>query len=314
MAEIPIVLCFDDRILIGAGVTIQSLLNAANPETKYEINVLHPGLSEDLQKALRSLTDETRHSMRFFEIPPERFDGIPKGRGSWTEIVYFRLLSSEVINDREKIIYSDVDVFFKRDLTEVFQTDLTGIEWAGVPVETNTPEKTMHYYFPENTKPRIVTSCFMVMNLALMRERKVVTRYFETIKKIGDRLVFFDLDLVNIATPEIGEVPLNYCVFEDIYEAEDVTQAADYRYLKTIYSKEAIEAARDDAAIIHYAGKRGKPWQRQHTENYYKDVENTLPHALKAFNFRNFRKKWFSRKGYRQHRTRLREHVTNQRD
>ena len=301
MADIPIVLCFDDRILIGAGVTIKSLLDAANPETNYEINILHPGFSAELQANLRLLTDGTRHSMRFFKISPERFDGVPKGRGSWTEIVYFRLLSSEVISDRDKIIYSDVDVFFKQDLTEAFQTDLTGIEWAGVPVETNTPEKTMHYYFPENTKPRIVTSCFMVMNLALMRERNVVERYFETIEKIGDRLVFFDLDLVNIATPEIGEVPLKYSVFEEIYEADDVAQAADYEYLKTIYSKEEIEAARDDPAVIHYAGKRGKPWQRQHTAPYYRSVEDSLPRALKVFNFRNFRKKWLSRKGYRKH-------------
>ena len=301
MTDIPIVLCFDDRILIGAGVTIKSLLNAALDTTRYEINVLNPGFSDELKAHLRLLTNGTRHSMRFFDIPPERFDGVPKGRGSWTEIVYYRLLSSEIIADRDRIIYSDVDVYFKQDLTEAFETDLTNIEWAGVPVETNTPEKIMHYYFPENTKPRIVTSCFMVMNLALMRERNVVQRYFETIEQIGDRLVFFDLDLVNIATPEIGEVALKYSVFEEVYEAEDVTKAADYAYLKTIYSVDEIEAARDDPAVIHFAGRRGKPWHRQHTEPYYRDVEKSLPRALKAFNFRNFRKKWLSRKGYRKH-------------
>ena len=107
MTDIPIVLCFDDRILIGAGVTIKSLLNAAQPSTTYEINVLNPGFTDDIRRGLQQLTDGTRHSIRFFDIPPERFDGVPKGRGSWTEIVYYRLLSSEIIADRDRVIYSE---------------------------------------------------------------------------------------------------------------------------------------------------------------------------------------------------------------
>ncbi|MFK7744780.1 MAG: glycosyltransferase family 8 protein [Roseobacter sp.] len=304
MAEIPIVLCFDDRILIGAGVTIKSLLDAAHDDTVYEINIFNPGFDADLKSVLASLVDNTRHSMRFFEIPPERFKDVPKGRGSWTEIVYYRLLASEVLADRDRAIYSDVDVFFKQDLTEAFETDLSDVEWAGVPVETNTPEKIMHYYFPENTKPNIVTSCFMVMNLELMRERNVIQRYFDTVETIGDRLKFFDLDLVNIATPKIGEVSLKYSVFEELYETEDVRLAQDYAYLKTLYSDDDLESVRNEPAVIHFAGRRGKPWQRLHTPAYYREVESALPRGFRRFNFRNFRKKWLSRKGRRRYPTR----------
>ncbi|WP_227269963.1 glycosyltransferase family 8 protein [Roseobacter weihaiensis] len=307
MADIPIILCFDDRILIGAGVTIKSLVTAAKETTTYEINIFNPGFDAVLKADLLTLVEGTRHSMRFFEIPAARFEGVPKGRGSWTEIVYYRLLASEVLADRDKAIYSDVDVYVTDDLGDAFATDLSDIEWAGVAAETNTPEKILHYYFPENTKDQIVFSGFMVMNLSLMRDRKVIRRYFDTIEQIGDRLRFFDLDLLNIATPQIGTLPLRYVVLEDLYEAEDVRQAADYRYLTTVYSDQEMEAARDDPAIIHYAGPRGKPWQRQHTAAYYRDVEESLPRGLRVFNFRNFRKKWLSRKGYRKHSIRARE-------
>ena len=299
MADIPIILCFDDRILVGAGVTIRSLIDAAKPTTRYEINILNPGFSQTIRAGLSSLVDGTAHSMRFFDVPASRFDGVPKGRGSWTEIVYYRILASDVLTDRDKAIYSDVDVFFKKDLSDVFSIDLAGCEWAGVAAETNTPEKIMHSYFPENTKDCIFFSGFMVMNLALMRQNKAVERYFDTIGKLGQRLKFFDLDLLNIATPAIGQLPFDYVVLEDIYETDDVTEAVDYAYLKTVYSKAELERARDDPAIIHYAGRRGKPWQRQHTPAYYRDVENALPNVLRRFNFRNFRKKWLSRKGYR---------------
>lgn len=304
MHNIPILLCFDDRILVGAGVTIQSLLNSAHSDTCYEVNIFNPGFSNDLKATLTSMVDGTRHSMRFFEIPASRFDSVPKGKGSWTEIVYYRLLAAEVLTDRDKVIYSDVDVFFTDDMTEAFNTDLTGLEWAGVAAEKNTPDMVMHPYFEENTKDKVIFSGFMVMNLDLMRQNSAVERYFETIKKIGDRLQFFDLDLVNVATPHIGTLPFRYVVLEDIYEVDDVTLSREYRYLKSVYSVRELEDARENPAIIHFAGKRGKPWQRQHTKPYYRDVENELPRGLKTFNFRNFRKKWLSRKGYRKHKTR----------
>lgn len=304
MPDIPIILCFDDRILVGAGVTIKSLVNAAHKDTTYEINILNPGFSDALKASLRSLTDGTRHTMRFFEISPERFNGVPKGSGSWTEIVYYRLLAPEIITDRPRAIYSDVDVFFTDDMADVFSMDLADIEWAGVAAEANTPDMVMHTYLPENKKDQIVFSGFMVMNLELMRRNNVVQRYFDTIEKVGDRLRFFDLDLVNVATPKIGKVPFRYVVLEDIFETDDVTTSREYRYLKSVYSPDELEAARDNPAIIHYAGRRGKPWHRQHTAAYYRDVEESLPKALRSFNFRNFRKKWLSRKGYRRHKLR----------
>ncbi|WP_050930370.1 glycosyltransferase family 8 protein [Aestuariivita boseongensis] len=299
MADIPILLCFDDRILIGAGVTIASLVQAARPGTCYEINIMHPGLSADVQAGLTALVSGTPHSIRFFQIPSSRFDGLPKSKGSWTEIVYYRLLAAEVLHDRDRVIYSDVDVFFCDDMTEVFETDLEGIEWAGVKAEANGPDMVMHTYFAENTKDCIYMSGFMVMNLALMRERRVIDRYFETVKHIGDRLRFFDLDLLNVASPQIGTVPFRYAVLEDTYEADDVTRSSDFPYLGTVYGADELCEGRDDPAIIHYAGRRGKPWQRRQVPDYYNAVIKTLPAVLRPFNFRDFRKRWLSRKGRR---------------
>ena len=299
MVNVPILLCFDDRILVGAGVTIVSLLRSAKPETAYEINIMHPGLTDAQKDGLKSLLDDARHSMRFFEIPSSRFDGLPTNRGSWSEIVYYRLLASEVLQDLDCVIYSDVDVFFCDDMAEVFQTDLTDVEWAGVKAERNGPDMTMHTYFPENTRDCIYMSGFMVMNLELMRERGVTERYFETVKTVGDRLRFFDLDLLNVATPTIATVPFRYAVLEDIYEVDDVTTSKDFVYLKTVYTEDELRSERDRPAIIHYAGPRGKPWHRMHAPKYYRDVATTLPRVLRQSSFRDLRKKYLSSKGRR---------------
>jgi lipopolysaccharide biosynthesis glycosyltransferase len=299
MVKVSVLLCFDDRILLGAGVTILSMLQSAHAETSYDIHIFHPDFSEPVRDAFQDLVKASRHSITFHWVDATRFDGMPKGRGSWTEIVYFRLLASEILTGLDKVIYSDVDVFIKRDLAEVFSVDLTDYSWAGVMAEANTPDTICHRHFPENPKAVIYFSGFMVMNLERMRQEKAVEAYFETIRTIGPRLKFFDLDVLNISTKAIAPVPFDYVVLEDIYEADRVSVSADYPYLKSVYSEEALEAARNSPAIIHYAGRRGKPWQRRHIPDYYQRVIDQLPKLLRKRTFRDFRRRWLTAKGRR---------------
>ena len=305
MAKVSVLFCFDDRILLGAGVTILSMIQAARADTSYDIHIFHPDFSEPVRDAFQDLVKGTLHTITFHRVDPARFDGMPKGRGSWTEIVYFRLLASEILTDLDKIIYSDVDVFIKKDLSDVFSIDLSDYSWAGVMAEANNPDAIGHYHFPENPKDVIYFSGFMVMNLDLMRREKAVDAYFETIRTVGSRLKFFDLDVLNISTKAIAPVPFDYVVLEDVYEADTVSNATDFKYLKSVYSEEALEAARNSPAIIHYAGRRGKPWQRRQIPDYYQRVIDQLPGLLRKRNFRDFRRRWFTSKGRRKFPTRI---------
>lgn len=301
MVKVPVILCFDDRILIGAGVTIQSMLDSAAETTTYDIHILHPGMGTSATNALEALVEGSRHTLSFTQMPASRFENVPANKGSWTEIVYYRLLASEFLPECDKAIYSDVDVYVTRDLADVFAVDLSDAEWAGVAAEANRPENTMHRYFPENSKDKIYFSGFMVMNLAMMRQNGAITRYFEVIDTCRDRLKFFDLDVLNIATPNIVDVPFDYVVLEEVYEGKSVTDAKDYSFLSSIYSEEELEKARQNPAIIHYAGKRGKPWQRRQVPAYYQAAMDRLPAALCRKTFRDWRKTWLSKKGHRRY-------------
>ena len=297
MADIPVVFCFDDRILLGAGVSILSLLESARDTTTYALHILHPGLSDPVIAGLSSLVTGSRHSITFHHVSPSRFADAPSGRGSWTEIVYFRLLIPEILGSVDRAIYSDVDVFFRRDLSDAFATDLDGIEWAGVAAEANRPDYVLHKHFPENSKELTYFSGFMVMNLRLMREAGALQRYYATIRSHGSELRFFDLDLLNIATPKIARLPFDYVVLEDIFETEDIGATPDFRFLRTAYSEQELLAARVDPAIIHYAGPRGKPWQRCDMPDYFLRVARQLPAILRKPTFRDVRKRLLSRRG-----------------
>ena len=58
MSKIPVVFTFDKRIILGAAVTIKSLIDCANSDTEYDIYVYHPDLSEKTIKELDDIETE----------------------------------------------------------------------------------------------------------------------------------------------------------------------------------------------------------------------------------------------------------------
>jgi len=294
---IPVVFCFDKRIILGASVAIKSLVDCAKDDTTYDIRIFHSDLDINNQKNITHLVEGTRHNLSFHYINPEIFKGAPHNNKSWTELVYYRLLIPEIIKEYDKVIYSDVDVLFKGDLSEVYQIDLTGYEMAAVPVELNREGKMVcHKYFPENKNDKIYISSFLVMNCSLMREEKTVNKFFETIKNIGNRLKFFDLDTLNIACDKFLPIDFRYGTFQSIMFNDDVTKSHEYKFLKGIYSIEEIEKAKQNTIMIHYAGKMGKPWRMKNPYADYQEYIDKLPKGLKQYTFRDLRKRFFNKR------------------
>ena len=295
MVSIPVVLCFDSRIILGASATIKSLLDCAKDETIYDIRILHSDLSLKEQKNLTSLAEGTRHNISFHYIDPKIFKNAPKSKGSWTEIVYYRFLSSSILPEYEKAIYSDVDVLFKDDLSELYNTDITDYEFGAVRAEKNSPNNIGHKYFEENKNEYIYWSGLLLINNKKFNDEKILEKLLENAQKFNERLKFFDLDLVNITCNKFKELPLKYCLLQSLAYQDDYTKAKEYSYLKEIYSDEEILEAKKNPAILHYAGKPGKPWRMKKPYPDYKEYMDNLPKALKQFTLRDIRKKLFNK-------------------
>ena len=291
---IPVVFCFDNRIILGASVAIKSLIDCANDNTCYDIRIFHSDLSLDNQKNINKLVENTRHNIAFHYINPEVFKNAPHNNKSWTELVYYRLLTPEILKEYDKAIYSDVDVLFKGDLWEVYSIDISNYEMAAVPVEKNKDgEMICHKYFPENTNDRIY---ILVMNCKLMREEKTVNKFFDVIKTVGNRLKFFDLDTMNIACRRFYPLSFRYGTFQSIMYNEDITKAGEYTFLRSVYKDDELEEAKSNTVMIHYAGKMGKPWRMKSPYSDYRKYMDELPKELKKFTLRDIRKKMFSKK------------------
>ena len=163
MTKIPVVFCFDKRIILGASVAISSLIDCASDETIYDIRIFHSDLNEKHQTNLKKLTKSTRHEMKFHYINPDIFKNAPHNNGSWRTNVYYRLLTPSILTEYDKAVYADSDMLFKEDLTELYNTDIEGYQIGAVP--TATQEYIKKYdsirFFPENKNDKDYISAFI---------------------------------------------------------------------------------------------------------------------------------------------------------
>ena len=293
--HVPVVFTFDRRVLRPSAVALQSLMDAASPSTTYDIHVLHPDIADKYIAALQKMGASSRHSITFHQLSPRRFSGLPTNKGSWTEIVYYRFVIPEILPQYDRVIYSDMDVFFTGDLSSLMEIDMHDCPIGAVIGEINGPDMQCHNYFPENTKKHVHMSGFLLMDLKKMREDVLTQHLLETAARFADRLRMFDLDTLNLACPKMFSLPFTYCVLESIYAADDISQAGEFPWLNKVYSREELEAAKASPIIIHYAGALGKPWRRADVPPYYQAYLDRVPAVLCRRTLRDLRKYWVSK-------------------
>lgn len=286
MHKIPIVFAFDDNYALPASIAIKSLLDYKKADTEYEIFVLHGGLKKNTMQKM-----ETIAPINWVEVNKDTLKHCPVGYSGLE--TYYRLLISELIPEYDKIIWSDVDVLFQGDLSEIYSQSMDEYDWAGVIVEKQSETNGIHTHFVENTNPYIYIPSFMVINAKKWRQDNLEEKFFQTILTYQNRLKMFDLDVLNLTTHHIKAVPFEYCVLENIYTEEDITKAPEFPWLSNAHSLEDLEKAKQNPIIIHYAGKWPKIWKRVREEipDYYMKYIEESPFYNKEFYYPTWKSK-----------------------
>lgn len=282
--KISIVFTFDSKFCVPAYIAISSLIDSANETTQYDIIIYHWGISDSKLNYFKKLIMPTRHSISLYKAKAEDFEGFPITY-TWSYSVYLRLMLPKILADREKVIYSDVDVLFKGDLSEVYCTDITNVEWAGVRAEKNGRENQNHQFYEEYQHEYIYWSGFLLMNLNKMREERFSEKIRDCVKKYRQRLKMFDLEVLNLISNEIYDLPLRYVMLQSIYNTAEIQNIEEFDYINSVYSIDEMKEEKKKTVIIHYAGKPGKPWLLKNIPDYYRVYVGKLPYYFKIQNF-----------------------------
>lgn len=250
---IPVVFAFDDNLAMPAAVCIYSLFANANPDTRYAVYIMHrEGVRPDMRFVDKVFERFPRHTCKLVEVDGT-FDSGFEIRGITTP-AYYRLLIPRLIREHDKVIYSDVDVIFRNDLSEIYASDLEGNYLAGVNNLAHI-DRDLNKHYGECLGldvNHIICSGFLIMDVAAMRRKDLVDTFINLSR---EKFKFQDQDVLNISCA--GHIKMlapkhSLLTYLQIHSMQEPSRLA-YLWSDTDVS----EALRE--GNIHYNGV--KPWQ-----------------------------------------------------
>jgi len=242
MEVINVLYCFDSKFWRMAAVSIETLFASASPDARIRIYAMvapHTRGRHQIKKILSKHKQSAGlvwHVVRDNENP---FVGYEYSR--WSPVIWYRLFAHRVFGDIDKLLYLDSDTLMCRDISELFNTDLSGYCAGAIRdlAPINDPYHPTGITVKNFAKKYLndgpyYNSGVLLLNLAEIRKNENLL--FET--KIP--LVYPDQDLLNAAfVGKIKSLPLKYNLAPGIR-------------VPTIFpEKEAREALYGGHVIVH---------------------------------------------------------------
>lgn len=224
---INIAFCFNEKYIPLALTAITSLLENS-PGCKYDIYCVTDITKPQQTKIAKYISARYTNGNIIFLQPNQDYDGAHCGR--WSNAIWWRCMLPKLLPDTvDKIIYTDVDVLFVRDLRDAFSIDLGTNLLAGC-----------------FDSPTYINSGFLVMNIAQFRHENIYPKMIEWAETHETR--YPDQDMLNTVCK--GHIKPMSRKFNTIVDG-------GYSFLKTMDRTQHRELKRP--VMLHYAG-RHKPW------------------------------------------------------
>lgn len=253
MNKVPIVFAFDNNLVMPASVCIASLMMNANEETFYDIFILHPSAEFDTSLIDQVADAYSNCRVTFLRIA-DTFSSAFETRGV-TVPTYYRLLIPDLILEYDKVIYSDVDMIFRMDLSDIYSTTLRDEYLAATyDLGMNLGRDGRRYInsLPGLKEGKYIQAGFLIINSRKMREDNVVKVLKEYAK---NKFKFQDQDILNIVCADkIKILPMacNMTDYSFLYSTRDRLSVERF-----VGAQEEIDFALA-SGNLHYNGH--KPW------------------------------------------------------
>jgi lipopolysaccharide biosynthesis glycosyltransferase len=268
--EIPIFFTFDNNYVVPAAVAFYSLLRKAKDNIFYKMYILHSDITENSKNLLYEVIDGCKNASLEFRDTGEflhsewahgNFDGHNnEGKTQFTCDVIVKCFASKFFPEFDKIIYSDVDVVFMDDISELYDVDLTDKYIAAVKnAFMKFDQKELSHLSADNYekfKDSYFAGGIWVLNLENIRRDKIEKTMIEIIN--DDKIIkkWNDQDIMNIScNNKVEYISLRYISYPYILDRFFSDNFSSH------FSKDEIVDSVILPKILHYAGL--KPWNRE---------------------------------------------------
>ena len=266
MNKIPIYFTFDNKYVVPAAVAFYSLLSHTKEDVCYDLYVLHEDITQENEQLLQEIVTRFSGACLTFvntegflkeEWEKGNFEGHQK-RGQFTRDTVMRCFGSKFLPQYDKIIYSDVDVIFVDDVSELYNVNLDGKYVAAVKDALMAYEANELSHLPTNYYEKLKDTYFgggiFVLNADLIRHDNLEK---EMIRIIMDNSIpkrWLDQDILNIACKnKVEYLSLSYVSLPYLIDWLKNPNFSSH------YSKEELWNSILKPKIIHFAGV--KPWR-----------------------------------------------------
>lgn len=188
--------------------------------------------------------------------------------------IYYRLLLADILPETvHKVLYLDADIVVRHDLSDLWNTDLTGKALAAVSDQYAPDEVCRRLGYP--IEKGYFNSGVILFNLDYFRQHGITDKLISFIKTHPEQLGCPDQDTLNaVLHNEKIDLPIIYNV-----------QEGYYRIPPTIVMTEELNKAIHNPYIVHFS-TNNKPWNkhcRHPLRNLYYEYRKATPWAKSTF-------------------------------
>ncbi len=260
MVNIPIVLASDKNGIFQMYTTILSAIENKNNDTFYEFYCLIPSkFSKFVNKKFYKLTQKYKNvSIKFIKMGAS-FSNIKMQIAHITSPTFYRLKIAELLPNRDKAIYLDIDTIVLADLKELYNIELKDNYIGGIPSASfalDTNNKTYYEKIGLNNMDSYINAGIILWNLKEIRKNKLTEKFLELAK---NTYKFMDQDIINLACKgKIKCLNFKFNVMNS-YQKNFLSDPDLAKKLYEFYGKEEFESGVKNPVIVHYASNK-KPW------------------------------------------------------
>ncbi|HKR98923.1 MAG TPA: glycosyltransferase family 8 protein [Candidatus Dormibacteraeota bacterium] len=243
----------EGREYVAHSATMLHSLLAHHPRGTVRIHYMHGSdVSRRDERRLAMMVEHEGGSISFLRISDRELKGLPT-KGFTRKATWYRVFLPELLPDVHKILYLDCDLIVCDSLAELFDTDMTN-NWVGAV--TNVFQHN-HLHRPVELGldgPEVYFNAgVLLMNLHEMRRDHCTEALLEYGRRNAAHLEWRDQDALNVV---LGGRRLALHPRWNCMNSVLLFEAAE-----DVYGAEAVEEARDNAAIRHFEGPdTNKPW------------------------------------------------------
>ena len=269
LKKINILLAADRNYADQLCITIKTALETLNSATRAHFIVLTNNLGDQTRALLDKLMHNF-HTIEYLNLDDERFDFCPTNQHI-NKTAYFRIIAPKLLASRQidRLIYLDVDVLIRKDLTELAESNLnqntvgavidTGQAFALHRLGVDPVVAASNLYF---------NSGIMVIDVAQWNAHRITEKTLAFIRNHADRIIFHDQDALNAVLA--GEVQF----LHPKWNLQNSIIFRKHRPINQGYA-ELIDEAIKEPSIVHFTTHE-KPWKDLTVHPYLDEYHEEL--------------------------------------